>query len=182
MESTGFDLVALLSQLSIGQCLALIGAAIAVFMAGCGSARGVGIAGEAGAGVIGENPDVFGQVLVLQLLPGTQGIYGFLIGFIVMIKLNVLGGAGNWTELSFAQGLQILAGCLPVAIVGAQRHLPGTRCRLRHPASGQAPRVQRPGHFHDRYGGNLRRAGAAGFLPDHLVCRLMAEGGPAREC
>ena len=116
MEATGFNLVELLSQLSIGQCLALIGAAIAVFMAGCGSARGVGIAGEAGAGVIGENPDVFGQVLVLELLPGTQGIYGFLIGFIVLIKLNVLGG--DWTDLTFAQGLIVLAGCLPIAVVG----------------------------------------------------------------
>lgn len=116
MEATGMNIIELLSQLSIGQCLALIGAAIAVFMAGCGSARGVGIAGEAGAGVIGENPDVFGQVLVLELLPGTQGIYGFLIGFIVLIKLNVLGGA--WTELTFAQGLIMLAGCLPIAVVG----------------------------------------------------------------
>lgn len=118
MEATGFNLVELLSQLSIGQCLALIGAAIAVFMAGCGSARGVGIAGEAATGVVGENPDVFGQALVLELLPGTQGIYGFLIGFIVLIKLNVLGGPGAWTDVSFAQGLIILAGCLPIAVVG----------------------------------------------------------------
>lgn len=116
MEATGFNLVELLSQLSIGQCLALIGAALAVFMAGCGSARGVGIAGESAAGVIGENPDVFGQALVMELLPGTQGIYGFLIGFIVLIKLNVLGG--DWTDVTFAQGLIILAGCLPIAVVG----------------------------------------------------------------
>ena len=77
MEAMGFNLVELLTQLSIGQVLALIGAAISVFLAGCGSARGVGIAGEAAAGVISENPDVFGQALVLELLPGTQGIYGF---------------------------------------------------------------------------------------------------------
>ena len=116
MEAMGFNLVELLTQLSIGQVLALIGAAISVFLAGCGSARGVGIAGEAAAGVISENPDVFGQALVLELLPGTQGIYGFLIGFIVLIKLNVLGG--EWTDLSFAQGMIMLAGCLPIAIVG----------------------------------------------------------------
>ncbi|MEG0144540.1 MAG: V-type ATP synthase subunit K [Clostridia bacterium] len=103
--------------LTMGQVLALIGAALSVFLAGVGSARGVGIAGEAGAGVIGENPDVFGKLLVLELLPGTQGIYGFLIGFIVLIKLNVLGGLGMWNAVSIEQGI-IMAGCLPVGIVG----------------------------------------------------------------
>ncbi|MEF9894249.1 MAG: V-type ATP synthase subunit K [Clostridia bacterium] len=104
--------------LTMGQVLALIGAALSVFLAGVGSARGVGIAGEAGAGVIGENPDVFGKLLVLELLPGTQGIYGFLIGFIVLIKLNVLGGLGMWNAVSIEQGIIIMAGCLPVGIVG----------------------------------------------------------------
>lgn len=107
-----------IAGLTIGQVIALFGAAISVFLAGAGSARGVGIAGESAAGVIGENPDVFGQALVLELLPGTQGIYGFLIGFIVLIKLNVLGGVANWTNLTMMQGLIVLAGCLPVAIVG----------------------------------------------------------------
>lgn len=98
-----------------GQFWALLGAAISVFLAGIGSAKGVGIAGEAGAGVISENPGVFGQVLVLELLPGTQGIYGFLVGFIVLLKTNVLGGM---LPLTTGQGLQILAGCMPVAVVG----------------------------------------------------------------
>lgn len=113
-----FSLVDLFAQLSIGQVLAIIGAALSVIIAGCGSARGVGMAGEAAAGVISENPDVFGQALVLELLPGTQGIYGFLIGFIVMIKLNVLGGVGNWTDITLTQGMLVLAGCLPITIVG----------------------------------------------------------------
>ena len=102
-------------DLQLGQFLALFGAAVAVFLAGIGSAKGVGIAGEQLAGVISENPDVFGQALVLQLLPGTQGIYGFLIGFIVLLKTNVLGGM---VPLTIEQGLLILAGCLPVGIVG----------------------------------------------------------------
>lgn len=101
--------------LQLGQFFALLGAALAVLLAGTGSARGVGIAGEAATGVLAENPDVFGQALVLQLLPGTQGIYGFLIGFIVMLKLNVLGGM---ISVTVAEGLWILAGCLPIAIVG----------------------------------------------------------------
>jgi len=98
-----------------GQILALGGAALSALVAGTGSAKGVGIAGEASAGVVSENPDVFGKCLVLQLLPGTQGIYGFLIAFIVLIRTNFLGGM---IALTVTQGLQILIGCLPVAIVG----------------------------------------------------------------
>lgn len=78
--------------MELGQIIALIGAALAVVMGGIGSAYGVRIAGQATAGVVAENDEAFGKCLVLQVLPGTQGIYGFLIGFIVLIKTNVLGG------------------------------------------------------------------------------------------
>ncbi len=101
--------------MELGQVLALIGAAMAALIAGIGSARGVGIAGQASAGVVTENPDVFGKCLVLQLLPGTQGIYGFLIAFIVLIKTNFLGGM---VALTTTQGMLLLVGCLPIAIVG----------------------------------------------------------------
>lgn len=104
-----------MEMLQLGQFLALLGAAVAVFLAGIGSAKGVGIAGEAAAGVIGENPAVFGQTLVLELLPGTQGIYGFLIGFIVLLKTNVLGGM---VPLTIEQGFLLFAGCLPIGVVG----------------------------------------------------------------
>ncbi|MCL1964336.1 MAG: V-type ATP synthase subunit K [Firmicutes bacterium] len=101
--------------MELGQILALAGAALAALVAGTGSARGVGIAGEASAGVVAESPDMFGKCLVLQLLPGTQGIYGFLIAFIVLIKTNFLGGM---IALTTTQGLLLLVGCLPIAIVG----------------------------------------------------------------
>ena len=54
---------------------ALLGAATAAVLAGCGSAYGVGVAGQAAAGVVTEEPEKFAKVLVIQLLPGTQGIY-----------------------------------------------------------------------------------------------------------
>lgn len=99
---------------NLGTILALAGAALAVLLAGIGSAKGVGIAGEAAAGVVSENPDVFGQSLVLELLPGTQGIYGFLIGFIVLLKTPLMGGE----VLTIAQGAMVLLSCLPIAFVG----------------------------------------------------------------
>ncbi len=99
---------------NLGTILALAGAALAVLLAGIGSAKGVGIAGEAAAGVASENPDVFGQSLVLELLPGTQGIYGFLIGFIVLLKTPLMGGEA----LTIAQGALVFFSCLPIAFVG----------------------------------------------------------------
>ena len=100
-----------------GTFLALLGAAVAAFGGGLGSSLGVGVAGEAAAGVIAEDPNKFGQTLVLQALPGTQGIYGLLIAFIIMLKVGVLGG--DMAELEVYQGLQLLAASLPIGIVGA---------------------------------------------------------------
>lgn len=98
-----------------GHLLAAAGAAFAAFFAGIGSAIGVGKAGEAGAGVIAEDPDKFGSVLVLQLLPGTQGIYGLLIGFVIASKAGLLGGG---VDISVAQGLQLFFASLPIAFGG----------------------------------------------------------------
>ena len=89
-----------------GNFLAVLGAALAVGLGGIGSAKGVGIAGEAAAGLIAEDPDKFGQTLILQALPGTQGIYGFLVGIMVMLNCGFLGGNA---ALTASQG----SGCLP---------------------------------------------------------------------
>ena len=100
---------------SLGIVLALTGAVLSALLGGIGSAIGVGIAGPAAAGVITENPSLFGKVLILQLLPGTKGIYGLLIGFGKLTKIGVLGGTA---DISFAKGLLYFAACLPMAIVG----------------------------------------------------------------
>lgn len=98
-----------------GNFLAVLGAALAVGLGGIGSAKGVGIAGEAAAGLIAEDPDKFGQTLILQALPGTQGIYGFLVGIMVMLNCGFLGGTA---VLTTSQGLYVLASCLPCALTG----------------------------------------------------------------
>ena len=102
--------------MSIGLVLALAGAALAALMAGIGSAIGVGMVGEAAAGVVTEDPQKFSKVLILQLLPGTQGIYGLLIAFITLSQIGLLGGAP--VNLTTAQGLAYFAACLPMAFVG----------------------------------------------------------------
>ena len=88
---------------------ALLGAAISVALAGIGSAIGVGTAGRAAAGVVTEDPDKFAKVLLLQLLPGTQGIYGLLVAFLALSKVGILGG--GVADIS-------LETCLPIAIAG----------------------------------------------------------------
>jgi V/A-type H+-transporting ATPase subunit K len=101
---------------NMGLVYALLGAAVAVFLAGAGSAIGVGIAGQAAAGVVTEDPSKFAKVLIMQLLPGTQGIYGLLVGFITLSKIGLLGGSP--AEMTAFQGLLVLAACLPIGIVG----------------------------------------------------------------
>lgn len=102
--------------MSLGLVYALFGAALAVLLPGIGSARGVGIVGEAAAGVVTEDPSKFGQTLILQALPGTQGIYGLLTGFVMIQRMGVLGG--NLLPVSPEQGLMLLASALPMAFVG----------------------------------------------------------------
>lgn len=96
--------------------LALFGAALAAGLAGIGSAVGIGIAGDSAAGVMTEDPDKFAQCLALQALPGTQGIYGLLVAFVVLIKLGLL--AGNPVSIDWTQGMLVFAACMPIAIVG----------------------------------------------------------------
>ena len=81
---------------------ALLGAAISVALAGIGSAIGVGTAGRAAAGVVTEDPDKFAKVLLLQLLPGTQGIYGLLVAFLALSKVGILGGNPEIINISSA--------------------------------------------------------------------------------
>ena len=106
----------MVESLFSGEFLALLGAATAA-LAGIGSALGVGVAGEAAAGVVSEDPNKFGQVLLMQALPGTQGIYGLLLAFIVLVIVGMLGGDGM-IDLTVAQGASIFAASLPIGLVG----------------------------------------------------------------
>ena len=101
--------------MSLGQALAILGAAIAA-LAGVGSALGVGVAGEAANGVVAEDPNKFGQTLVLQALPGTQGIYGLLVAFLILSKIGAL--SGSLAPLDTFQGLAVVAAGLPIGVVG----------------------------------------------------------------
>lgn len=102
-------------ELQWGTIFAAAGAAMAAVMAGIGSAIGVGIAGQASAGVVSEDPDRFGSCLLLQLLPGTQGIYGLLIAFVIATKAGLLSGGMN---IAATPGLNLFLAAIPIAFGG----------------------------------------------------------------
>ncbi|MCR5835048.1 MAG: V-type ATP synthase subunit K [Lachnospiraceae bacterium] len=97
----------------LGMFFAVFGMALCVILGGIGSAVGVGLAGQASAGVVTEDPGKFSKVLILQLLPSTQGIYGFLVAILAMARFGVLGGDPVTTT---RDGLIVFAACLPAAI------------------------------------------------------------------
>ena len=96
-----------------GAFFGFLGAALAAGLACVGSAKGTGIAGEEGAGLLAEDPSQFSKCMILQVIPGTQGLYGLVIGFLALMKMGLFDG--TVAELSIANGLLILAACLPMA-------------------------------------------------------------------
>lgn len=101
---------------NFGLALAISGAAFSALFAGIGSAKGVGLVGEAAAGLVSQEPDKFSKALILQLLPGTQGLYGLLVAVLLLSNIGVLGG--ELKEISIGQGLMYFSACLPMAFGG----------------------------------------------------------------
>jgi V/A-type H+-transporting ATPase subunit K len=95
---------------NMGTILGITGMVLATILPGIGSARGVGMTGEAAAALTSEQPEKFGKALILQLLPGTQGLYGFIIAFFIFLNISI--------GMEFTQGLQLLGASLPVAFTG----------------------------------------------------------------
>lgn len=101
--------------MTLGVMIAILGGVLAAALGGVGSAIGVGRVGRAAAGVVTEDPSKFGKVLILQILPGTQGLYGFLVAFLLMSNIGLMGDA---KALTTAEGLMYFAACMPMAIGG----------------------------------------------------------------
>jgi len=109
----------------IGTGIAFIGACLAVGMACAGSGKGVGIAGEAAAGVVSEDPAKFSKCLILQLLPGTQGLYGLVIWFWAIFRMGLLSGVPT---MGIGDGIAFFGACLPMAIGGYVTAVGQGRC------------------------------------------------------
>ena len=99
-----------------GMALGFLGAGLAAALCCIGSAKGTGTAGEAGTGLLCEDPNTFGKVLILQVIPGTQGLYGLVVWFFACFQMGMLDGTA--VNMSVMEGLQYFVACLPIAIGG----------------------------------------------------------------
>ena len=102
--------------ISSGLAIGLLGAGLAACLAGAGSGIGTGTAGAAGAGLVTEDPSKFGKVMILQVIPGTQGLYGLVVFFVAIMQMGLLSGEA--ASLSFVEGCRYFAACLPIGIGG----------------------------------------------------------------
>ena len=107
-----------------GLGLAFIGIALAIVMCCIGSAKGTGLVGEAATGVLSETPEHFTKCMILEALPGTQGLYGLAAGFFGLFAMGFFtGGVGPFSGVAFgdlgvAAGMSILFSCVPVMLGG----------------------------------------------------------------
>ena len=99
-----------------GLAIGFLGASLACGLCCAGSAKGCGLAGEAGAGLLSEDPSYFGKVMILQVIPGTQGLYGLVVWFFAIFRMGLL--SGSLPQLTVTQGLQYFVACLPIALGG----------------------------------------------------------------
>ena len=99
-----------------GLFFAFLGAALAVGLSCVGSAKGTGIVGEAAAGLLSQQPEHFSKCLILQVLPGTQGLYGIVVWFFALYTMGAF--SGGIQPLTVTQGLAIFSACMPMALGG----------------------------------------------------------------
>lgn len=99
-----------------GLAIALLGAGLAAALSCIGSAKGTGIAGEAATGLLCEDPSKFGKAMILQVLPGTQGLYGIVVWFFAIFTMGFMGG--DLSGMTVQVGLQYFGACMPMALGG----------------------------------------------------------------
>ena len=109
-----------------GLAIGFMGAALACGLCCAGSAKGCGIAGEAGTGLLCEDPSAFGKVMILQVIPGTQGLYGLVVWFYAMFAMGFIGGTP--VEMELGKGIAVCFACIPMAIGGYVTAIGQGRC------------------------------------------------------
>jgi V/A-type H+-transporting ATPase subunit K len=100
------------------QSLIIIGCALAVGIAGIGSALGLMLAGTSAVAVTGEKPELFGKCLVFQVLPMTQAVYGLLTAILLMMGAGLLGGAASADLSNPMLGISAIGIGLVVGLTG----------------------------------------------------------------
>ena len=82
--------------------IGILGLSLCMILCGCGSAIGLYKTGSAAAGVLAEDNKKFSKIIVLALLPATQGIYGFVLA---VMKIGAI--AQGWNLFGAMIGLGV---------------------------------------------------------------------------
>jgi V/A-type H+-transporting ATPase subunit K len=101
-----------------GWALVILGAGLAALLSCIGSAKGTGMVGEAAAGLLSEDPSKMGACMALQIIPGTQGIYGFVIGVLTLMFSGAMAGGDEIVAMTVQKGMQYFLACMPMAFGG----------------------------------------------------------------
>ncbi|PCI29477.1 permease [Candidatus Wolfebacteria bacterium] len=102
-------------EVTLGLILVFLAAAIAAVLGFIGSAYGMHAAGQAGSAVVGEKPELFGKILLMQALPGSQGIYGLVGAFLILNGAGILS-ATETVVISAGTGWLYLIAAIPIAL------------------------------------------------------------------
>jgi len=114
---------------NLPEVLLVLGILMSIVLSGIGSAKGAAMIGKAAAALISEQPEKFGQSLVLQMMSASQGLYGFIVGFLIFMNFGdsltfivafrclgagaIMGLTGYFTaiqqSIAATAGIQILA-------------------------------------------------------------------------
>lgn len=116
MENEIATVIETASGMNWGLTLAFLGALIAVVLGGLGSSLGIRTAGQKAAGVLAEKPNLFGSLIVLTALPGSQGIYGLLIAIMILSSIGAM--SGELVELTVQNGVNFLIAGTIIGILG----------------------------------------------------------------
>lgn len=106
-------------NLTMGHAYACFGLGMGFILASIGSSIGVGRAGRMAAALLGKQPDKFSQFLILTLLPATQSMYAFIVAFLGLVNMNIIGDTSLINaDFSKAQGLSIAGIALTIGFIG----------------------------------------------------------------
>jgi V/A-type H+-transporting ATPase subunit K len=105
-----------MASINWGLIFSILGALFAVVLGGMGSSIGIKVAGQKAAGVLAEKPSMFGSLVTMVVLPGSQGIYGLLIAILILNKIGAL--SGELVELTMSNGLSFLISGLIIGLLG----------------------------------------------------------------
>lgn len=112
---------------------------MAIGIPGIMSAVGVGVAGVSAAAVASEDPKKAYKAFVFEVLPGTQGIYGFIAGFMIMVGAGLSPGDPG-VKVGII-GLAVLMAALPAVLQGFTAYSQGRVAAASIAAFAKRPEV-----------------------------------------